>query len=172
MEKEIDYRKEMKLPEGKTCGDCYHIRQCRAFGFTSSEANTSCDFHPNRFHLALNWLDELKEGDRVYVSGRYNSILHTVDKVTKTQIVVSGNRYRKSSGTQCGDHGWHWQSLEKFTPEKEAEITKENRRSAIIGKLLDKWHGQSVRAMSNEQLETLHAAFVATGLIKDSRDDQ
>lgn len=45
----VDYDAEMKLPAGKTCGDCHHIKRCRAFGFTSSEANTSCDFHPNRF---------------------------------------------------------------------------------------------------------------------------
>jgi hypothetical protein len=39
----------MNLPEGKTCGDCAHKRRCLAFGFTSSEGNTSCDFFPRRF---------------------------------------------------------------------------------------------------------------------------
>lgn len=43
---------EMKLPQGKTCGDCAHVRRCRAFGFTPSETETSCDFHPSRFRLA------------------------------------------------------------------------------------------------------------------------
>lgn len=46
---ERDYDAEMKLPPGKTCGDCRHVKRCRAFGFTSSESNTNCDFHPNRF---------------------------------------------------------------------------------------------------------------------------
>lgn len=41
-----------KLPEGKACGDCVHVRRCRAFGFTSSESNTNCDFLPNRFVTA------------------------------------------------------------------------------------------------------------------------
>lgn len=49
LRKEPDYGAEMKLPEGKTCGDCWHVKRCRAFGFTSSEANTGCDFHPRRF---------------------------------------------------------------------------------------------------------------------------
>lgn len=39
----------MNLPEGKTCGDCFHIRRCRMFGFTSSEKNKHCDFFPRRF---------------------------------------------------------------------------------------------------------------------------
>lgn len=45
---EPDYEAEMRLPEGKTCGDCAHIRRCSAFGF-SSAVNMSCDFHPSRF---------------------------------------------------------------------------------------------------------------------------
>ncbi len=52
---EPDYRAEMQLPEGKTCGDCQHIKRCRAFGFTSSEANTSCDFWPSRFRALSSW---------------------------------------------------------------------------------------------------------------------
>jgi hypothetical protein len=47
--KEPDYGAEMKLSEGKTCGDCWHLKRCRALGFTSSDANTRCDFHPRRF---------------------------------------------------------------------------------------------------------------------------
>lgn len=38
-----------KLPDGKTCGDCVHLRRCRAFGFTSSPENAQCDFSPSRF---------------------------------------------------------------------------------------------------------------------------
>lgn len=47
--REPDYEAEMKLPPGKTCGDCRHVLRCLAFGYTSSEARTGCDFHPNRF---------------------------------------------------------------------------------------------------------------------------
>lgn len=45
---EPNYDEEMKLPQGKTCGDCAHIKRCLAFGFTRATA-TSCDFHPSRF---------------------------------------------------------------------------------------------------------------------------
>jgi hypothetical protein len=41
----------MKLPEGKTCGDCIHIKRCLAFGFTKSEERKECDFFPRRFAI-------------------------------------------------------------------------------------------------------------------------
>lgn len=38
---------EMKLPAGKTCSDCVHLRRCvRVLGCTTPE-RTSCDFYPN-----------------------------------------------------------------------------------------------------------------------------
>jgi hypothetical protein len=45
---EPDYDAAMRLPRGKTCDDCVHIRRCVAFGFSSPE-RTSCDFWPSRF---------------------------------------------------------------------------------------------------------------------------
>ena len=44
-----DYDAEMKLPAGKTCGDCFHINRCLGIGYISSAANTSCDFLPSRY---------------------------------------------------------------------------------------------------------------------------
>jgi hypothetical protein len=49
---EPNYDQDMRLPDGKTCGDCVHIYRCTIFGFTSSPANTSCDFWPNRFRAS------------------------------------------------------------------------------------------------------------------------
>lgn len=48
----------MKLPGGKTCGDCVHIQRCEAFGFAGkgdvpAREETSCDFFPRRFRLAV-----------------------------------------------------------------------------------------------------------------------
>lgn len=39
----------MRLPEGKTCGDCAHLRRCELIGFTPSAKETTCSFHPRRF---------------------------------------------------------------------------------------------------------------------------
>ena len=42
------YVEKMKLPEGKTCADCVHLKRCVGLGCTKPE-NTSCDFFPNKF---------------------------------------------------------------------------------------------------------------------------
>ena len=47
-EPEIDYAAGMLLPNGKTCGDCGHIKRCKAM-FGHVEADTSCDWYPIRF---------------------------------------------------------------------------------------------------------------------------
>lgn len=39
---------KMRLIEGVTCGDCVHIRRCKAI-FGHVEADTSCDWSPSRF---------------------------------------------------------------------------------------------------------------------------
>ncbi len=45
---EPDYRAEMKLPEGKTCGECIYFGHCKGL-FGCPPTNTSCDWHPSRF---------------------------------------------------------------------------------------------------------------------------
>jgi hypothetical protein len=45
---EPDYRKDMDLPPGKKCGDCFASRHCIALGISTAD-RTSCDFWPNRF---------------------------------------------------------------------------------------------------------------------------
>ena len=37
-----------KLPEGLTCGDCFHIRRCQ-FLIQQSPTEKRCDFDPSRF---------------------------------------------------------------------------------------------------------------------------
>jgi hypothetical protein len=49
---EIDYDAAMRLPAGKTCGDCAHVRRCCAM-FGHTPADTSCDFYPSRFRTPL-----------------------------------------------------------------------------------------------------------------------
>lgn len=42
----------MILPEGKTCGDCSHVRRCTSI-FGAKVEDTWCGFHPRRFHLRV-----------------------------------------------------------------------------------------------------------------------
>lgn len=39
---------DMKLPEGKTCGDCTHFGRCKWL-FNCKPANKTCDWAPSRF---------------------------------------------------------------------------------------------------------------------------
>ncbi|EQB05040.1 hypothetical protein L286_09760 [Sphingobium sp. HDIP04] len=42
---------DLSLPAGKTCGDCFHIRRCKAM-FGHVETDTYCDWYPIRFRAA------------------------------------------------------------------------------------------------------------------------
>ncbi|MEX0497688.1 hypothetical protein AB3X34_04525 [Raoultella terrigena] len=39
---------KMKLPAGNTCGNCRHLRRCKAM-FGHTETDTYCDWSPSRF---------------------------------------------------------------------------------------------------------------------------
>lgn len=39
---------KMRLPVGATCGDCVHIKRCKAI-FGHVESDTYCDWSPSRF---------------------------------------------------------------------------------------------------------------------------
>lgn len=39
---------KMRLQKGKTCGNCHHIRRCKAI-FGHKESDTYCDWSPSRF---------------------------------------------------------------------------------------------------------------------------
>ncbi|EPP8464873.1 TPA: hypothetical protein ACTXAV_000175 [Raoultella planticola] len=42
---------KMNLPAGSTCGNCHHIRRCKAM-FGHTETDTYCDWSPSRFAMA------------------------------------------------------------------------------------------------------------------------
>lgn len=41
-------QEDMKLPEGKTCGDCIHFERCVML-FGCPKTNDHCDWSPSRF---------------------------------------------------------------------------------------------------------------------------
>lgn len=48
---------KMKLPTGVTCGDCRHIRRCKAI-FGHVESDVSCDWSPSRFSASCSPVTE------------------------------------------------------------------------------------------------------------------
>lgn len=41
---------KMRLPSGKTCGDCFHIRRCKMI-YGHTEVDAYCDWSPSRFSI-------------------------------------------------------------------------------------------------------------------------
>lgn len=76
------------------------------------------------------WLQNLKPGDKVVVgvgNGSYSRI-EAVDRVTATQIIIGGARYRKNNGYRVGD-GWNSGSLKEPTKAMLDEIELRSLRS-------------------------------------------
>ena len=99
----------------------------------------------------MSWLDELKEGDDVFVNTG-NKIPSKVDRVTPKQIVVNGTYYNKSNGEARGVSGGKYNVdyipfLEQVTPETKAAFLKEMRD---LKKVL--WVKKSISTFSNEKL--------------------
>jgi hypothetical protein len=58
-----------------------------------------------------------------------------VERVTRTQFVVGGYRFRKDSGSFIGGDGWHFAHVYHLTPELLAEVGAELRYFAAYEKL-------------------------------------
>jgi hypothetical protein len=43
---------DMVIPDGKTCGDCQHLRRCTAL-IGARPGNRACDWSPHRFTQAI-----------------------------------------------------------------------------------------------------------------------
>lgn len=58
-------------------------------------------------------MQDLKAGDTVIYDGGYyhSDTVETVERTTNTQIIVRGNRYRKTDGRMVGDSGFDVRSI-------------------------------------------------------------
>lgn len=85
------------------------------------------------------WLKELQVGDKVIVCGNrlHRKVVRRVEKLTKTQIVLSGTstRYRRESGYQVGGDIWDKTSIARHTDEQEQAINEANEIASISSKL-------------------------------------
>ena len=77
-------------------------------------------------------LKDLVIGDDVLVSGMYHRCIAKVDKVTKTQIVVNGVRFRRDSGCQCCGDSWNRRSISVPTENEISDVKEENLRKILI----------------------------------------
>lgn len=79
------------------------------------------------------WLNGLKAGDEVYVSGRYGALgsISKVLRTTKTQILISEyDRFRKINGREMGN-SWGARYLSQPTDERRAQIYERRLRTNV-----------------------------------------
>jgi len=73
------------------------------------------------------WIQNLTEGDEVFVSrGSYglNFDRRKVEKVTKTQVIVAGQRINKKWNSVVCGRTWNTTHLVQITPESESKYRK------------------------------------------------
>lgn len=81
------------------------------------------------------WLKNLKVGDTVIASGRNFNRICTIDRLTKTQIVVGNLKYRISDGGLVGAGNWNYGSLHEPTEEFINNIKNTQKRNILINNI-------------------------------------
>lgn len=94
-------------------------------------------------------LDNVKVGDRLFVTGRWNKSIETVEKVTKLHVITRNGKYRKS-GCSVGD-GWTHSYARLATAEDIENVRKEIARSKMLAKCRDINFG----SLTDSQLEQI-----------------
>lgn len=80
-------------------------------------------------------LDNVKVGDKLFVTSRWRKSIDTVEKVTKLHVITSNCKYRKS-GDSVGD-GWTHSFARPATEEDIENIRKEIARNNMLAKCRD-----------------------------------
>lgn len=97
-------------------------------------------------------LEDIKVGDKVILISRYSKKVCKVDRLTKTQIVVDGDKFRKLYGFSVGYRGWYSSVIRKASPEEIAKIEEINKRDMLIKKI----KGYPLDKLSTEELEKVY----------------
>lgn len=63
------------------------------------------------------WLESLKVGDEVCLSGRLELRIYTIVKITDKQIITENNRFWKKNGVIVGGGTWNSYSIKPVTVE-------------------------------------------------------
>lgn len=78
------------------------------------------------------WLDKLKVGDEVVVTGREHPYVTKVARLTATLVITTkGGKFRRSSGDSSGGNMWDRCSLYEPTQERRDEVGRQNLASHL-----------------------------------------
>ena len=94
------------------------------------------------------WLKELKPGDTVIVCGRSNRQITTIERITKTQIILKrcAEKYNRKSGYLVGRGPWDCSNLIEATNELLIEIRaniKRRKMEDVLGNI--KWKDVDIK---------------------------
>lgn len=99
---------------------------------------------------------ELQKGDKVIINTNYTTQVTTVDRLTKTKIVLaSGHKFNRNSGYAVGD-GYNKPILNEWSQEKEDEINATNYRN----KLLNYIKKQDFSRLTDDELKVVCSMFI------------
>lgn len=103
--------------------------------------------------------DDIKVGQQVVIYNPYNRQVlevHTVEKVTQTQVTVGGKRYRKSDGNRVGsflsDCQIQVRGYSLMTPEQAIKENTEREQEVKRQRLANKIRGVTFREKNYEVL--------------------
>lgn len=88
----------------------------------------------------MNWepnIDDLKVGDKVFVSSRHGDAVQTVVNVTKQHIIVGpgSTKYRRTTGRPVGADTWDDTSIRPATDEDVQRLQREAAYTRAIRRL-------------------------------------
>lgn len=69
-------------------------------------------------------LKDLKAGDKVIIRNRWNDRIGTIERVTKTQIIVNGYKFRRENGSQINGDTWTPFRIAVYNEEEANQIMK------------------------------------------------
>jgi hypothetical protein len=99
------------------------------------------------------WLETLKEGDEVVVSGPWSGLsLERITRASATQVAVGATKFRRSDGRQVGGKGYRFPTIKEPTPELRQKIAHDRVASKLAGMRPESW-----RALPLETLEAIAA---------------
>jgi hypothetical protein len=100
-----------------------------------------------------NWLENLGVGDRVIISRRNRSEIRTVDRITKTQVIVAGMKFNRSSGSLVGNR-YSLTTLVEYSTELRLQIELNVKRKKVAAKAYHFLRGDC-KHLTSEQCDKL-----------------
>lgn len=88
---------------------------------------------------SYDWIKQLEVGNEVIIDDRPNKqpFIDIVQRITKTMIITTSHRFKKSNGNAVAGCIWHSSCIEEATPEAIKAIIKVKEKREAVQKVTD-----------------------------------